>query len=911
MKAWTPVTRARPCPRCGHDSWCAVSKDRTAVMCMRDTVGFDERERTNKAGEPYGFHWIDGARRDPSAYVPAGPSGPEPAPPEDRDRVYRALLDALALSDQHRQHLRHRGLSPDHVAALQLAGYRTLPDDGHREPAIRAAATALGTVDALAIPGLYRAKSGKSLRLAGRAGLVIPVRDVDGHVVALKLRPDDPGDGGKYVWLSAAHMEGSSPGAPAHVARREGDTLRIVEGVLKADVAAALDPGVAVIGIPSCSASSAAVPALRALRPARVLLAWDADARANVHVARGLERAVVVVREVLPQTALAVETWGGDAKGLDDALATGAPIVARADVDAAVAEIIAASQPATSQPAAEPAPTPAVEPVAPGTREGIRISDREHEVNDLVLAELVREPDLYVRGGALARVALDPSPVDARPPRIEDLPRESLRELVTRRVCFLKVSRGKDGEPREERVHPPDWCIAALHRRGAWPGLRPLTGVIDAPVLRRDGSVLATPGYDPGTGLFFAPRVALPPIPERPTPDDGSAAVARLVDMLSEFPFDATSIEGDAEKSWQLNLGAALALVLTLVARPMIAGPVPGFLIDAPDAGAGKTLLAKVLALMGTGHLPDAERWHVDEDEWAKVHLGNLLEGRRVVFFDNVTTGGTFGHSGLDAALTQWPLWKGRILGQTGNVAVRNDALVVATGNNPRVPNDTIRRLVRIRLRPDEERRAETELAYRHRLPGDAVRSVADLLAAAVTALRAWICAGRPVERLTPWGSFEEWAGVVPQCLAWYGFPDVHRTQDGLRAADDGTDALAKLLAGWRLYAGDEGASPTATLNALRVVTPIGQPRPPGLDLIREGLEGVDPKRTVAQHNPMTVGRLLGKFEGKIVRGRRFMRSARRGDATVWLVQELDGAEPLPASQENNTASGGAHGFMH
>lgn len=522
---------------------------------------------------------------------------------------------------------------------------------------------------------------------------------------------------------------------------------------------------------------------------------------------------------------------------------------------------------------------------SPFPRVGVLVTDREHEVNDQVLTAIARDPDLYARGGALARVALDPSPLDARPPRIEDLPRESLRELMTRHVCFTRVTRG-----REETAHPPDWCVAALHARGAWPSLRPLAGVIDAPVLRRDGTVLAAPGYDATTGLYFAARVALPEIAEHPSPDEGSAAMARLVDMLGEFPFDTTSIEGDAEKSWQLNLAAALALCLTLVARPMIAGPVPGWLIDAPDAGAGKTLLAKVLALMGTGHLPDAERWHEDEDEWGKVHLGNLLEGRRVVFFDNVTTGGTFGHSGLDAALTQWPLWRGRILGQTGNVAVRNDCVVIATGNNPRVPNDTIRRLVRVRLRPDEERRAETEIAYRYRLPGDAVRDVAELLAAAATALRAWVCAGRPTQRLVPWGSFEAWAEVVPQCLAWYGYPDIHLTQDGLRAIDDDADALARLLAGWHAHAGDDGASPTAVLNALRQTPAPGQPRPAGLDLIREGLEGIDPRRTIAQHNAKTLGKLFAKFEGKIAGGRRFARSARNGVERKWAVQVLPGA---------------------
>jgi hypothetical protein len=909
------VTAHRPCPRCGHDSWCMAARDGSAVMCMRDLVGFDGATREMADGTPYGYHWT-GAPRGDVAPPPAS-RGPACAPTEVRDRAYRAMLDSFELSEQHRQHLRHRGLSPDQVATLTLAGYRTLPDYHERARAIRAAIDSLGGGDPLAIPGLHRGNS--SWRLAGRPGLLIPVRDVAGRIVACKIRPDDPGpDGGKYVWLSSAAHDGASPGAPAHVAAiRGGAPLRIVEGVLKADIAAALDPSTSVVGIPSCTAISTARDAMRALAPGRVLLAWDGDADVNPHVARGLARAVEVVREVCPGAAIAAETWDRAHKGVDDALAAEAVIATREDVAEHAAELIAradaaeAARKAAKAPAVSDAATPAPAPApAPGdARIAIEVTDREHAVNDAVLGALAHEPDLYARGGALARVALDPSPVDPRPPRIEDLPPESLRELISRRVAFHTFKPDRRGVPQRVVEHPPTWCVGAIHRRGAWPGVRPLTGVIDAPVLRRDGTVLAEPGYDLGTGLYFASRHALPPIPESPTAAQGDAAMGRIVAMLEEFPFDATSIEGDPHASWQLNLGAAVSLIFTLVARPMIAGPLPGYLIDAPDAGAGKTLLAKVLVLMGSGHLPDAERWHEDEDEWGKVHLGNLLEGRRVVFFDNVTTGGTFGHGGFDGALTQWPLWKGRILGQTGNVAVRNDCLVVATGNNPRVPNDTIRRLVRVRLRPDEERRAETEIAYRNRLPGDAVRDVAELLAAAATALRAWICAGRPTTRLTPWGSFEEWAAIVPQCLAWYGYPDIHRTQDGLRAADDDADALGLLLAGWHAFGGADGASTTAVLNALRGPSPIGAPRAAGIEGIREGLEGLDPRRLVAQQNAKTLGRLLAKFEGKIVNGLRLARSGHKGADRKWIVQTLAGAAARPA--EPVEGADGVRGFLN
>lgn len=339
---FAPVTTRRPCARCGHDSWCLASRDGSAVMCMRDLVGFDGATREMVDGTPYGYHWT-GAGSAPTDAPPA-PKGIACAPPEVRDRAYRAMLDSFELSEQHRQHLRHRGLSPDQVAALTLAGYRTLPDYHERARAIRAAIDSLGGGDPLAIPGLHRGNS--SWRLAGRPGLLIPVRDVAGRIVACKIRPDDPGpDGAKYVWLSSTAHDGASPGAPAHVAAIRTTTgstaLRIVEGVLKADIAAALDPSCSVVGIPSCTAISTARDAMAAIAPGRVLLAWDGDAEVNPHVARGLARAVDVVREVLPGASIAAETWDRAHKGVDDALAAGAAIATREDAAEHAAELIA------------------------------------------------------------------------------------------------------------------------------------------------------------------------------------------------------------------------------------------------------------------------------------------------------------------------------------------------------------------------------------------------------------------------------------------------------------------------------------------------------------------------------------------------------------------------------------------
>ena len=69
------------------------------------------------------------------------------------------------------------------------------------------------------VPGFYVAeRDGRRWwSLAGAAGLLIPVRNLDGHIVALKVRADDPGDGPKYTTISSAKHGGPSPGAQVHV----------------------------------------------------------------------------------------------------------------------------------------------------------------------------------------------------------------------------------------------------------------------------------------------------------------------------------------------------------------------------------------------------------------------------------------------------------------------------------------------------------------------------------------------------------------------------------------------------------------------------------------------------------------------------------------------------------------------
>jgi hypothetical protein len=142
------------------------------------------------------------------------------------------------------------------------------------------------------VPGFYIAERDdrRYLTLAGAAGLVIPGRNMDGHIVALKVRADDPGDGPKYTTISSAKYGGPSPGAQVHVPLYDGprtETIRLTEGELKADVATTLS-GLLTMSVPGVAMWRRALPVLQALRPQRILLAFDADWRTNPHVAQAL-----------------------------------------------------------------------------------------------------------------------------------------------------------------------------------------------------------------------------------------------------------------------------------------------------------------------------------------------------------------------------------------------------------------------------------------------------------------------------------------------------------------------------------------------------------------------------------------------------------------------------------------------
>jgi len=110
-----------------------------------------------------------------------------------------------------------------------------------------------------------------------------------------------------------------------------------------------------------------------------------------------------------------------------------------------------------------------------------------------------------------------PLPVTASAVRSPELAALLATHTYTYRLKTRKTENG-NAETYPEEVTPPQGVLAAALAPKEWPQLRPLFGIVGAPVLRPDGSLLQTPGYDAATCLYLASKVPLDPSRTGPRP---------------------------------------------------------------------------------------------------------------------------------------------------------------------------------------------------------------------------------------------------------------------------------------------------------------------------------------------------------------------------------------------------------
>jgi putative DNA primase/helicase len=324
---------------------------------------------------------------------------------------------------------------------------------------------------------------------------------------------------------------------------------------------------------------------------------------------------------------------------------------------------------------------------------------------------------------------------------------------------------------------------------GRW-RLPVLAGLINAPTLRTDGSILSASGYDEATGLLLDPDGGcFPTVPNWPGKTEAFAALQLLDDLIATFPFVDRS-----------SRASALSAILTAcIRRSLPTAPMHGF--TAPVASSGKSMLVDLISLIAGGREAGVMSQGKTEEELEKRLGAQLLAGDHVIAIDNCETplGGEF----LCAMLTQL-IVRARILGVSKTPELPTNASVTATGNNLVLIGDMTRRAMICRLDPQHER---PELRRFETNPVALVKAERGrYLVAALTVLRAYHVAGRP-EQPDPLGSFEGWSGWVRGALLWLGQADPVDTIEATREMDPRLNALTSVVAQWRSVIGGENVS--------------------------------------------------------------------------------------------------------
>ncbi|MGB3205311.1 MAG: plasmid replication protein, CyRepA1 family [Crinalium sp.] len=219
MSKFTPTRRGNNCPICGDTSGDCRIVDKI-VLC-HSSVDSDagitgwKYLHNDKSGiwgvyvpdtgtNEQGKSWQDVAEeRNQRRQREREQQQAKALPVSERNKHYRAIALKLTLSQKHRQHLlEHRGLTQTEIDFAYQQGWIRTWQPGLEVFGISANLAGVST------------GRGFSQKLLGVDGISIAACDIEGNIVGHQIATDDREKFAKYIWLSSASKNGSSPHLP-------------------------------------------------------------------------------------------------------------------------------------------------------------------------------------------------------------------------------------------------------------------------------------------------------------------------------------------------------------------------------------------------------------------------------------------------------------------------------------------------------------------------------------------------------------------------------------------------------------------------------------------------------------------------------------------------------------------------
>lgn len=407
----------------------------------------------------------------------------------------------------------------------------------------------------------------------------------------------------------------------------------------------------------------------------------------------------------------------------------------------------------------------------------------------------------------------------------------------------VKVKGGFEDVPFDPQVTH----ARAIRAKKHWPGIPHLKGVAETPFPRPDLSMVqGAARYDRATGYLYEPSITFPVVTDAGATIEAAAHSREILeDVFADFPF-AT----DAGPS------GAVALILTMIARPAILGPVPAWVVGATTQGTGKSLLADVCAAIAygrnSGRMPFPDSTGRNGDAEIEKRLGMIARhGKQCVNFDNADKTEIGGDS-LETIISCPDEYTFRILGLSDGLTLLWRTVLIFTANNPRWSFGMNRRILHLALEsPYAQPEHREPSTYKHperanNLVEWALENRATLVGHALTILRAYAVARMPSPLSL--GTFSAWARIVPSAIVWCGGVDPMLCRPGADGEEsDATMQRQTLAREWNALCKANSVPSITAHDMVATLYPavtFGQPPPtatPQWDALRGAIEGFAP----------------------------------------------------------------------
>jgi hypothetical protein len=400
------------------------------------------------------------------------------------------------------------------------------------------------------------------------------------------------------------------------------------------------------------------------------------------------------------------------------------------------------------------------------------------------LGEANAPPTTFQRDGRLVKVGVN----DRNEAHLREFDLAHLADWLSRHMRFVRTGQNSRGQVSTQDVFPPETLVRAVAAAGVYPATLPvLEKIVASPVLGRKGELSLSPGYHPASRSYYHESVeGLQLRPLEATRERVEAALQVLRYPFTDFPF-----EEDGGASWANCLAALFDPWVKA-----LTGLSPFFLIEAPVAASGKTLLARTLFAAFDPRMAPLYTLPETEEEVRKLLLSIAMRGPSHVIFDNLE--GRVKSPALCQALTSATV-SDRVLGSSTTAEIPLPATWLSTSNNARLHEDIVSRTVLIRLNAGMEDPA----ARKEFTVGDPPAWMRDhrqmVVEAALTVLAFWVDQGMPRARSVAADCrFTEWASVMGGILETVGVEGFLDNQKALkRGADGTTDAMHHFTESW------------------------------------------------------------------------------------------------------------------